>query len=73
MIAPLDVYAEIGFGMDFYLTFFKFAMEIKYSFGLSDILLRSDRKGELPAEYERYTSYIDKINSHMVILLFHFE
>jgi hypothetical protein len=73
MIAPLDVYAEIGFGMDFYLTFFKFATEIKYSFGLSDILLRSDRKGELPAEFERYTNYIDKINSHMVIILFHFE
>ena len=73
MIAPLDVYAEIGFGMDFYLTFFKFGVELKYSFGLSDILLRSDRKGELPAEFEPYTSYIDKINSHMVILLFHFE
>ena len=73
MIAPLDIYAEIGFGMDFYLTFFKFATEIKYSFGLSNILLRSDRKGELPAEYEPYTNYIDKINSHMVILLFHFE
>lgn len=73
MIAPLDVYAEIGFGMDFYLTFFKFATEIKYSFGLSNILLRSDRKGELPAEFEPYTNYIDKINSHMVILLFHFE
>lgn len=73
MIAPLDVYVELGFGMDFYLTFFKFAVEIKYSFGLSDILLRSDRNGELPVEFERYTNYIDKINSHMVILLFHFE
>lgn len=73
MIAPMDVYAEIGFGMDFYLTFFKFATEIKYSFGLSDILLRSNKDGELPAEFERYTNYIDKINSHMVILLFHFE
>jgi hypothetical protein len=73
MIAPLDIYAEIGFGMDFYMTFFKFATEIKYSFGLSNILLRSDRNGELPPEYEAYTSYIDKINSHMVILLFHFE
>lgn len=73
MIAPLDVYAEIGFGMDFYLTFFKFATEIKYSIGLSNILLRSDRKGELPEEFESYTNYLDKINSHMVILLFHFE
>jgi hypothetical protein len=73
MIAPLDIYAEIGFGMDFYLTFFKFATEIKYSIGLSNILLRSDRKGELPPEFAPYTNYIDKINSHMVILLFHFE
>jgi hypothetical protein len=73
MIAPFDVYGEVGFGMDFYLTYFKFGAEIKYSFGLTNILLRSDRNGELPAEYERYTNYLDRINSHMVILLFHFE
>ncbi len=73
MIAPLDVYAEIGFGMDFYLTFFKFGTEIKYSFSLSNILLRSDKNGEIPPEFVRYTSYLESINSHMVILLFHFE
>ena len=73
MIAPLDVYVEIGFGMDFYLTFFKFGTEIKYSFSLTNILLRSDKNGEMPPEFQRYTDYIDKINSHMVILLFNFE
>jgi hypothetical protein len=73
MINPLDVYGEIGFGMDFYLTFFKFGTEIKYSFGLSNILRGSDRNGEIPPEFEKYTSYIKSITSHMVILSFHFE
>ncbi|MBA7707320.1 hypothetical protein ES703_116190 [subsurface metagenome] len=73
MIAPLDVYGEIGFGLDFYLTYFKFAVELKYSFGLSNILRGSDRDGELPPDYEKYTNYIQSITSHMVILSFHFE
>ncbi|MGD2034095.1 MAG: porin family protein [Bacteroidales bacterium] len=73
MINPFDIYGEIGFGMDFYLTFFKFATEIKYSFGLSNILRGSDRNGELPPEFEKYTTYINSIKSHMVVVSFHFE
>jgi hypothetical protein len=73
MIKPLDIYAEIGFGMDFYLTFFKFATEIKYSIGLTNIIKRTDKHGEIPAEMADFTNYIDKINSHIFILSFHFE
>lgn len=73
MINPLDVYGELGFGMDFYLTYFKFSTEIKYSFGLTNILRGSDRNGEIPEEYEKYTSQIESITSHMVVISFHFE
>jgi hypothetical protein len=73
MVNPFNIYGEIGVGFDFYLTYFKFATEIKYSFGLSDILLRSDRNGELPPEFAPYTNYIDKLTSHIVIISFHFE
>ena len=73
MINPLDVYGEIGFGMDFYLTYFKFGTEIKYSFGLTNILRTEDRHGVLPAEFEKYTLAIDKLTSHIVIVSFHFE
>ena len=73
MINPFDVYGEIGFGMDFYLTYFKFGTEIKYSFGLTNILRGSDRNGELPPEFEKYTTAIKSITSHMVVISFHFE
>jgi hypothetical protein len=73
MINRFNIYGEIGMGLDFYLTYFKFATELKYSFGLSNILLRSDKNGNIPAEFARYTNYIDKLTSHMVTLLFHFE
>jgi hypothetical protein len=73
MVKPFDIYGEIGVGFDFYLTYFKFATEIKYSFGLSDILLRSDHNGQLPPEFAPYTNYIEKLTSHIVIISFHFE
>ena len=73
MINPFNIYGEIGMGIDFYLTYFKFATEIKYSFGLSNILVRSDRHGQLPEEFARYTNYINKLTSHIVIISFHFE
>jgi len=73
MINPLDIYGEIGFGTDIYLTYFKLGIEIKYSFGLTNILDNQDRHGELPADFEKYTAAIDKLTSHLVILSFHFE
>jgi hypothetical protein len=73
LIKPFDVYGEIGFGMDFYLVYFKFAMEIKYSIGLSNILRRTDSNGQIPPELAQFTNSIDKINSHIVIISFHFE
>ena len=73
MIHPFDLYGEIGFGMDFYLTYFKLGTEIKYSFGLTNILDTQDKHGELPVEFEKYTNVIDRITSHMVIISFHFE
>ncbi len=38
LLKPLDFYVEVGFGVDFYLEFFKFSTEIKLSLGLMDIL-----------------------------------
>ena len=73
MINPMDFYGEIGFGMDFYLTYFKLGTEIKYSFGLTNIINREDRHGELPDEFAKYTNVISKLTSHIVIISFHFE
>lgn len=59
-----DIYYEIGYGVDFYLPYFKLSTELKFSVGIRDILKRDQSK---------LTSSIEKLNSRMVILTFHFE
>ena len=73
MLSKPDFFGEIGYGMDFYLTYFKFGLEVKYSFGLTNLIRREDNNGLPPAEIARYTDYIDRISSHIVIVSFHFE
>ncbi len=66
-----DFYVEIGAGIDFYLPYFKLSTELKLSLGLRDILNHkydSDNPG-----YEDYTDAIQKMNSQIVTLSFHFE
>lgn len=59
-----DVYGELGAGLDFYTTFFKFGVEVKMAYGLTDILKR---------ENNIYTTAIDKMNSKLFLLSFTFE
>jgi len=59
-----DIYYELGFGIDFYLTYFKLSTEIKYSAGIMDVLVRDDTE---------YTSTIKKMNSRMIMFSLHFE
>lgn len=63
-LKPIDLYYEIGVGFDFYLTYFKLSTEIKYSIGLFDIVQKDNTQ---------YTGIIDKMNSRMLTLSFHFE
>jgi hypothetical protein len=77
LVKPLDLYYEIGAGMDFYLQYFKFAVEFKYSVGLANILRTSiTRHGETvvpPPEDAIYTNAIDRMYSRMFMITFHFE
>jgi len=41
-LKPYDYGYEIGFGFDFYLMYFKFAMEIKMYTGVNDVLVKDD-------------------------------
>lgn len=73
-IKPFDTYLELGFGMDFYLTYFKFATEIKYCIGIQNLIKRTSKKGDPPPpEYAHFTDYIDNITSNIVMISFHFE
>ncbi len=59
-----DYLAEIGFGTDFYLEYFKFGIELKMSYGLRDLLDHDETEFSAP---------IDKINSKMFLLSLTFE
>ncbi len=61
---PFDVYYQFGFGIDYYLTYFKFSTEIKLGVGLLDILRRDGTQ---------YTRAIDRMTSNIVYISFHFE
>ena len=59
-----DIAIEIGFGMDFYLEYFKFSPQIKLSFGILDLL--SD-------DETIYTKSVDKLTTNSWLLSFTFE
>ncbi len=68
-----DTMLTVGLGCDFYLPFFKLCPEIKFCFGLTDIL-KHDRPDldENPATMQ-ITQSLKKMKSNMVVLSFYFE
>lgn len=73
MFNTSDFYLCAGLGVDFYLPFFKLNPEIKFCFGLTDIL-RHDRP-DLTDDPETFkiTQSLSKVKSNMVVLTFYFE
>lgn len=68
-----DMYLTVGFGLDTYLPYFKFIPEIKFCFGMKDVLQHdrpdlADDPGML-----KYTNALKKATSQMVVLTFYFE
>lgn len=59
-----DYYYEMGFGLDFYLEYFKFSAEIKAAWGLRDMLKR---------ENHLYSESIGSLKSKCVFVSFLFE
>ncbi len=62
-------YAEIGGGWDNYFPFFRFSVEAKFSFGLTNQL------GDMPSLTQRqyYAQSIKNLRSNIFTLSFHFE
>ncbi len=59
-----DVYYEIGAGVDFFLEYFMFGIELKASFGmLNDVVY----------DGSQYSEIFDKLNSRMLLICFNFE
>lgn len=68
-----DFYLTAGFGCDFYLPFFKLNPEIKFCFGVGDIL--EHKRPDLSEEPDRYkiTQSLRRVSSKMIVLSFYFE
>lgn len=68
-----DFYISVGFGCDFYLPYFKLIPEIKFCFGLADILAHD--RPDLADDPDRFkfTRSISRASSKMICLTFYFE
>lgn len=72
LLKSFDCYIEVGVGCDFYLPFFKLIPELKFCFGLSN-LLEKKRNDLTDMSLFKYTQSIDKVSSRMIMLTFYFE
>lgn len=68
----LQTFVQIGMGCDFYLPFFKLNPELKFYFGLGDVLLHQRAELTNPAQ-QVFTQSLSNANSGMVVLTFYFE
>ena len=59
-----DLMGEVGFGLDFYLEYFKFSPQIKLSYGLLNLLSKDESV---------YTQSLNKLTTNGWILSFTFE
>ncbi len=72
LLKHFDCYLEAGIGCDFYGPFFKFIPEIKFAYGLGNII-NKNRSDITNPEQLIFTNSIDKGRSKMIIITFYFE
>lgn len=63
-LKPHDLSGELGVGFDFYLTYFKFGIELKMAYGVLNLLKE---------ENNLYSKGVERLNSKMFWLTFTFE
>ena len=68
-----DVMLTVGMGCDFYLPFFKFCPEVKFCFGLKNMLKKDRPDLQDNEQMMRFTQSVDKIKDNMVVVTFYFE
>lgn len=72
LLKPFDCYLEVGMGCDFYLPFFKFIPELKFCWGLSNIVEKN--RSDLTDQSQLiFTQSVDKAKSKMIVMTFYFE
>ena len=64
---------EVGMGCDFYLPFFKLIPELKFCFGLGDVLDQGHKEKLRDPNLRAYAGSVSKAQAKMIVLTFHFE
>ena len=72
-IKRYNTMVEIGVGCDFYLPFFKLIPELKFCFGLGDVLDKNHKNELRDANLTAYAGSVSSAQSKMIVLTFYFE
>lgn len=67
-----DCYLEIGMGCDIYLPYFKLIPELKFCFGLADIISK-ERSALLDQSMMKFTDGVRNSSANMIVLSLYFE
>ena len=68
-----DAMLTIGLGCDFYLPYFKLCPELKFCFGLRNLLNTERPDLQDNPDMMKYTQSVSQIKSNMIVLTFYFE
>lgn len=72
LLKSFDCYLEGGFGCDFYAPWFKFIPEIKFCYGLRNII-EKNRKDLTDKDMLIFTDGVNSGRSKMIVVTLHFE
>lgn len=72
-LKKFDTFLTVGFGLDTYFPYFKFIPEIKFCFGLADVLRHKRPDLDDDPGMTVFTNSIDRVTSRMFVLTFYFE
>lgn len=72
-LKKFDTYVTIGLGLDTYFPYFKFIPEVKFCFGIGNVLNRKRPDLEDTPSQMVFTNSIDRAQSRMIVLTFYFE
>lgn len=72
-LKDFDVMLTVGMGCDIYLPFFKLCPEVKFCFGLRNLLETKRPDLQDNPAMEVFTKSVSKIKNNMVVVTFYFE
>lgn len=72
LLKNADCYLEAGFGCDFYSPWFKFIPELKFCYGLSNVVNKK-RTDITDSKQMIFTESVNSARSKMIVMTFYFE